>query len=113
MNPSAVRRTSLSIALVCASACLMYAWVVSADAQASTAASTTPVELSLASGAREFEQHCARCHTPDESAQFLRTRSNTAAAALELCAFLLEHAHIDDARSRAIVLYLDAEAKRR
>lgn len=112
MQPKSVRRTSFSIALVGAGACLLYAWVVTADASPAVA-SGPAVELSIAAGAREFELRCARCHTPAEAAEFLRARSDSAAAALELCAYLLEHAQLDDARSRAIVLFLARETTRR
>lgn len=107
MRPSQVTRASLALTFAGALACAWYAWVTASSAPVSEAQPTRePVALTAAAGRGVFEQRCARCHTFEEAAAPLRAAQFSPQSVLELSAFLVGHAHVDESRARAVVLHL-------
>lgn len=112
MRPSEVTRASIVLALAAALACVWFAWATTSSAAPASASAREPVALTIGAGRETFERRCARCHTLDEAAAPLRAARCSPTAVLEQCAFLVEHAHLDESRARAVVLYLCGDEPR-
>ena len=102
-----VNRVALAVCLLAFGAAALFAWLVMPAPALVAVAGAAPAGDAVPSGARLFAQHCARCHSLEESLTALRAdAAGLDSAAIRLRTLLRGHGAANDAEDALIVAYL-------